>query len=144
MSWATVRELAGEGVEFGGHGVGHADLTRLGAAERRQEIEGSARELADRLGRRPRSFAAPYGHVNRDVLAELARTFDVAFGTRFDRAREGCDRYDVPRIEMHYFRNPRQWKRFVRGGNAYFTLRRALRAGRIAGARLLGAGGARG
>ncbi|MEO8302727.1 MAG: polysaccharide deacetylase family protein [Betaproteobacteria bacterium] len=141
MDWSTVRELAEQGVEFGGHGINHADLTRLDNAQRRREIEGCATELAEKLGRRTRSFAAPYGHVNRDVLADLARTYDVAFGTQLERAQALGDRFDVPRIEMHYFRNPRRWRNFVRGGTAYFALRRALRAGRIAGTRLFNLGG---
>ena len=140
MDWSTIRELAGEGVEFGGHGINHADLTRLDTAERRREIDGCAQELALRLGRRTRSFAAPYGHVNRHVLADFARTYDVAFGTRLERARASGDRFDVPRIEMHYFRNPRRWRNFVRGGTAYFAFRRVLRAGRIAGSRLFNLG----
>lgn len=143
MDWPTVRELAEQGVEFGGHGISHTDLTRLDAAQRRYEIEGCARELTEKLGRRTRSFAAPYGHVNGDVLADLARTYDVAFGTHLERARASGDRYDVPRIEMHYFRNPRRWREFVRGGTVYFAARRALRAGRIAGTRLFDLGGAR-
>ena len=132
LSWSTVRELAQAGVEFGGHGVAHADLTRVPAPVRRHEIERCARDLAQQLGRPIRAFAAPYGHVNRDVLADVARTYDVAFGTRFQRARSTCDRYDVPRIEMHYFRAPRRWREFIEGANIYFGVRRALRAVRLA------------
>jgi peptidoglycan/xylan/chitin deacetylase (PgdA/CDA1 family) len=128
MSWSTVSELARAGVEFGGHGVTHADLTRLSAERCRDEIERSAQDLADRLGTRPRSFAPPYGHVTRSVLADLARTYEVAFGTRFDRARAHRDRFDVPRIEMHYFRVARHWRAFLRGERSYFLARRALRA----------------
>ena len=128
MSWSTLSELARAGVEFGGHGVTHADLTRLSPERRREEIERSAQDLADRLGRRPLSFAPPYGHVNRAVLADLARIYEVAFGTRFDRARTQRDRFDVPRIEMHYFRAARHWRAFLNGERSYFLARRALRS----------------
>jgi len=128
MSWSVVTELARAGVEFGGHGVTHADLTRLPPERRRDEIERSAQDLADRIGRRPVSFAPPYGHVNGSVLADLARTYEVAFGTRFDRARPQHDRYNVPRIEMHYFRAARHWRAFLRGERSYFLARRALRS----------------
>jgi peptidoglycan/xylan/chitin deacetylase (PgdA/CDA1 family) len=137
MSWSTLSELAGAGVEFGGHGVTHADLTRLAPDRRRQEVERCAQDLAERIGRRTRGFATPYGHVNPAVLADLARTYDVAFGTRFDRARPTCDLFDVPRIEMHYFREPRHWRAFVRGDRSYFLARRALRAVKTTGTRLL-------
>ena len=137
MSWSTLSELARAGVEFGGHGVTHADLTRLAPDRRRQEIERCAQDLAERIGCRTRGFATPYGHVNPAVLADLARTYDVAFGTRFERARPTCDLFDVPRIEMHYFREPRHWRAFVRGDRSYFLARRALRAVKTAGTRLL-------
>ncbi len=132
LDWSSVRELATAGVEFGGHGVAHADLTRVPPPVRRHEIERCARELEQQLGRPVRAFAAPYGHVNRDVLDDVARTYAIAFGTRFDRAVPGRDPYDVPRIEMHYFRSPQRWREFVEGRNAYFHARRALRAIRLA------------
>jgi peptidoglycan/xylan/chitin deacetylase (PgdA/CDA1 family) len=132
LDWATVRELAEAGVEFGGHGVSHVDLTRLAPDRRRQEIDRCAMELAQRIGRSPRSFAPPYGRVNPAVLADVSRTYEVSFGTRLDRARPTCDRFDVPRIEMHYFRGRRRWRDFVQGASAYFLARRAMRAVREA------------
>ena len=137
MSWSTVAELARAGVEFGGHGVTHVDLTRLTPDQRRHEINHCAQQLAERVGRPTRSFAAPYGHVNQAVLVDLAHTYDVAFGTRFDRAPPTCELLDVPRIEMHYFRQQRQWRAFLRGDQSYFLVRRALRAGRTAATKLL-------
>jgi len=133
MSWSTVIELARAGIEFGGHGVTHADLTRLSPERRRDEIERSAHDLADRVGNRPIAFAPPYGHVNPSVLEDLARSYEVAFGTRFDRAQAKHDRFDVPRIEMHYFRAARHWSAFLRGERSYFLARRALRSVKNAG-----------
>lgn len=132
LSWSTVRELSEHGVEFGGHGVAHADLTRVPAPVRRHEIARCADDLAQQLGRPARAFAAPYGRMNGEVLADVARTYETAFGTRLDRARRTCDRYDVPRIEMRYFRTSRHWRAFVDGANAYLRARRVLRAVRSA------------
>ncbi|MDQ2963577.1 MAG: polysaccharide deacetylase family protein [Pseudomonadota bacterium] len=137
MTWSTLSELARAGVEFGGHGITHADLTRLAPDRRREEIERCAQDLAERIGRRTRGFATPYGHVNSAVRVDLARTYDVAFGTRFEYARPACDLFDVPRIEMHYFRKPRHWRAFVLGRRSYFLARRALRAVKNAGIKLL-------
>jgi len=137
MSWSTVAQLAHAGVEFGGHGVTHVDLTQLAPDQRRYEIDRCAQELAERTGRRPLSFAPPYGHVNSAVRADVARTYAVAFGTRLDRVRPTCDLFDVPRIEMHYFRKALHWRDFVQGENSYFRTRRALRGVRTAGTKLL-------
>ena len=133
LDWPAVIELARSGVEFGGHGVTHADLTRLPVAAAREEIETSARTLAERLGARPHAFAPPYGRVDAGLLADIARSYEVAFGTRFACATRTSPRFDVPRIEMHYFRNARRWRDFLRGGRAYFLARRSLRAVRRAG-----------
>jgi peptidoglycan/xylan/chitin deacetylase (PgdA/CDA1 family) len=132
MDWATVAELARSGIEFGGHGVSHADLTRLAPGARRDEIGGSARDLQARLGVRPRAFAPPYGRSNADTRTDIARQFEVAFGTRFNSARRTSDRFDIPRIEMHYFRTRETWRAFLLGRHAYFRTRRALRAVRTA------------
>jgi peptidoglycan/xylan/chitin deacetylase (PgdA/CDA1 family) len=144
LDWSTVRELAAAGVEFGGHGVAHADLTRVPPPVRRHEIERSARELEQQLGRPVRAFAAPYGRVNRDVLADVARTYEIAFGTRFGRALPARDPYDVPRIEMHYFRSPRRWREFIDGATGYFEARRVLRAVRLAAMRVMDPAGVHG
>ncbi|MBK7285436.1 MAG: polysaccharide deacetylase family protein [Sphingomonadales bacterium] len=59
MDWETVRRLAGEGMEFGGHSRTHADLTRLDPAAREDEIAGCAADLSERIGSPVDSFAAP-------------------------------------------------------------------------------------
>lgn len=127
MSWDHVSALADDGVEFGAHSVTHAKLTAVPAEQRRFEIEASGAELARRLGRPTRSFAAPYGHVDATVLAELRGRYELAFGTRFDRPRRADDALDVPRIEMHYFSDPRRWRAFLEGRSGYFQGRRLLR-----------------
>ena len=85
-------------------------------------------ELEQKLGRPVRAFAAPYGRVNHDVLADVARTYEIGFGTRLRRALPVRDPYDVPRIEMHYFRSPRRWREFIEGASGYFQGQRVLRA----------------
>ena len=136
MSWDHLTALADDGVEFGSHTISHADLIAADPEARRREIEDSGRELANRLHRPTRSFAAPYGRVNRAVLADLRGRYEVAFGTRLARPRRDDDVLDVPRIEMHYFREPKRWRDFLRGQDGYFYTRRALRAVRETAERL--------
>ena len=138
MSWDQVAALAEDGVEFGSHSVTHADLTAISPEERRREIVESGDELARRLGKPVRSFAAPYGHVNAQVLAELSERYDLAFGTRFDRPHPDDNPLDVPRIEMHYFREQPRWRDFLEGGQTYFQARRLLRSVRETAMRLRG------
>jgi peptidoglycan/xylan/chitin deacetylase (PgdA/CDA1 family) len=127
MGWKQIKALARKGVEFGAHSITHADLTTLPADQRREEIEGSGAALSEQLGKRTRAFAAPYGRVNAAVISDIAKVYELAFGVRLDRARQSCDPVDVPRVDMHYFRDERRWRDFLEGGQAYFLGRRALR-----------------
>jgi peptidoglycan/xylan/chitin deacetylase (PgdA/CDA1 family) len=128
MSWSVVRELAHQGIDFGGHSVTHADLTRLAPDRLRAEVQGSQEEIARQIGKPVETFAPPYGRVNERVRVELVRWANVSAGTRLDRARRGSDLADVPRIEMHYFRDLGRWRAHLAGrARAYLAVRRAGR-----------------
>jgi peptidoglycan/xylan/chitin deacetylase (PgdA/CDA1 family) len=128
MSWSSVRDLARHGIAFGGHSVTHADLTTLAPDRLREEIKGSQDEIARHIGQAVDTFAPPYGRVNDRVRVELARWASLSVGTRLDRASRRCDLTDVPRIEMHYFRDRRLWHAYLMGrANAYLRARRVGR-----------------
>jgi len=131
MDWATIAELAARGVDFGGHGVWHRDLTRVRGADLEAEILESKRAIEERTGRAVTSFAAPYGRSNLDVIRSVCRHYRMAVGTKLARAGRHCDPYGVPRIEMWYFREPRRWRAFLEGhAEAFFLARRCLRRAR--------------
>ena len=115
MNWEQVKTLAGEGFEFGGHSVTHPNLTDLSPADLEREVRQSREEIRERLGRQPASFAPPYGASNPLVRREIAKWYGISVGTRLQRAAPDSDRYDVPRIEMHYFRNLRRWRAYLEG-----------------------------
>jgi peptidoglycan/xylan/chitin deacetylase (PgdA/CDA1 family) len=128
MSWSQVKALSDLGMEFGGHSVTHADLTRLKPSGLSEEISACAAELASRLGKPVKSFAAPYGHMNDAVRKALSNVYEVAFGTRLGRASRDDDPYDVPRIEMFYFREEGPWRGLLEGRSGYLMARQGLRA----------------
>ncbi|CAN5259667.1 hypothetical protein BH11PSE2_BH11PSE2_09130 [soil metagenome] len=129
MDWGQVSELAAAGVEFGGHGVSHTNLTTLSGEALTREIVHCGEIIGERLGRPAKSFAAPFGATNRAVRAEIARHYGAAFGVRLGRAGLRDDLYDTPRLEMHYFRDAPRWRDMLQGrGETYFALRRGLRA----------------
>ena len=128
MTWDQVQDLAQQGIEFGGHSVSHADLTKLDSESLYREVHESFDTLKERLGRAPVSFAPPYGHANAAVCAAIGKLFRVSVGTRLQRATRACDILDVPRIEMHYFRDLARWDAYLDGrAELYFESRRALR-----------------
>lgn len=128
LDWEQVRDLARRGIEFGAHSVSHADLARLSVPQLECEVRKSGDDIAQQIGKHPISFAPPYGRSSPRVRAEVRKWYRVAVGTRLQRASRQCDPYDVPRIEMHYFRDVARWRSHVeRRDTWYFGARRALR-----------------
>lgn len=128
LSWDTVAGLARMGVEFGAHGVTHTDLTTLPPAVAHEEIVQCKRMLEDCTGCPVTSFAPPYGKSNAAIRTEIRQHYRVAVGTTLARARHTSDVYNLPRIEMWYFRDPRRWRAYLEGGaRGYFVLRQTLR-----------------
>ncbi|MFN2431812.1 MAG: polysaccharide deacetylase family protein [Gemmatimonadota bacterium] len=128
LTWERASELGRAGIDLGAHGVSHADLTRLAPEAARAEVSGARRLSEERTGCPVTSFAAPYGRSDAGVKAEAARGYEAAVGTILGRAAPGSDLYDLPRIEMAYFRAPRRWREYLaHGSSGYFMLRRELR-----------------
>jgi len=81
LSWDQIREMAGEGLDVECHTITHRDLSkpadgetlaeRIAAIER--EIDVSAGTIEQRVGRRPRFLAYPYGATDSVVVALLRR-----------------------------------------------------------------------
>lgn len=137
LSWTDVELLARDGVEFGGHSVTHPDLTRLSDHDLRWEVASSRDALAARLDRPPLTFAPPYGRAGPREREVISRSFDLSVGTRLGRADRDSDLFDLPRIEMHYFRQPERFRSYLQGrGGWYLGVRGALRRVRSAGERI--------
>ena len=133
MSWDEVRQLGGEGVEFGGHSVHHEDLTHLSESQMRIEVETSHQVLQDKLDRPVMAFAPPFGRSNRAVRAAIGQIYQLSFGTVLGHVTTDSHPLDLPRIEMHYFRNPIRWRTHLSGGGRWWlAMRRSLRAVRAA------------
>lgn len=132
MSWNEMRSLSGAGVSFGSHARTHPDLTALDPVRLRSEVEDSRRDIEEALQVEVRHFAPPYGRSNEAVRAAIARCYASSSGVRFHEAAVGSPVFDLPRIEMHYFRDIRRWRSFLAGQRLYFRTRQALRGVREA------------
>ena len=93
------------------------------------EVVESGRRLSQRLGVAVSGFAPPFGRMSGPVREEVRRHYQWCVGTTQGVATTESDRFDLPRVEMWYFRSPRRWRRFATAGaSPYFAWRRVLRA----------------
>ena len=128
LSAAQLRELAAAGFEIGSHGLTHAALDGLAAAEADRELVESKRALEDAVGRAVDLLAYPYGRAGAAVRPIAAAHYRAACGVVLAAARTGDDRHALPRIDAYYLRRPRVFRMLGTPlGGAYLTLRAAGR-----------------
>lgn len=105
MSWQELEAVATAGFDVGAHTRRHPDLTRLPDDQLEDEIVGGADGIAARLGRRPESFAYPYGAVSDAVATVARRAFAWSCTTDFRALAGGEDRALLPRLDAFYLRD---------------------------------------
>jgi peptidoglycan/xylan/chitin deacetylase (PgdA/CDA1 family) len=82
MDWGEVRQLASDPlVTIGAHTVNHHALAKLPVARVVSEVLESVHRLRDKLGRRPRHFAYPYGRLSAAGEREFALLADLDLTT---------------------------------------------------------------
>jgi peptidoglycan/xylan/chitin deacetylase (PgdA/CDA1 family) len=75
---ALLRAVHAAGHEIGCHTYGHAELYDLDAAATAVEMDRNAAWLAERLGRKPETFAYPYGHAPIRAKRAASRRYRAA------------------------------------------------------------------
>lgn len=94
-----ITRLAAEGVEFGGHGHAHRDLTSLSPQELADDLNACRETLAGLLGRPAHTFAYPYGLFNDKVKQAVAEAgFSAACSTRPGMLDASSDPLAIGRI----------------------------------------------
>ncbi len=101
MSWHQVREMAQNGIEFGGHSVTHPILSNIGARQLETEIAECKREIEDHLGRETLVFSYPNGQSNPAVHKAVQRA-GYAYSTAYSPgvAHPAAGSYSLPRIAV--------------------------------------------
>ena len=129
MSWNDISALYQDGARFGSHSQNHANLTQLDQKNLDLQLRQSRSNLEDALGEPVDAFAAPYGAVNEGVLSAIAEYYDIAAGTRLGRTDNAVNIFDIPRLEMHYFRDISLWRKYLEGkAERYLTVRKLARS----------------
>lgn len=128
MEWQQLEVLQGCGFAIEGHTASHPDLRSLSDMQIEREMEEADSAIEQRLGRRPRYFAYPYGRQDPRVRAVARRRYAGSFTTTLDYVDEAAEPDAIPRLDAHYLRSP-ALVRMLAGepAHAYIALRRALR-----------------
>jgi peptidoglycan/xylan/chitin deacetylase (PgdA/CDA1 family) len=78
IPWAELRELVAAGLAVGSHTWSHPDLTRLPAAQVRDELRRSRAALEDRLGVPVTAFCYPRGLWSRHLEPLVGEVYELA------------------------------------------------------------------
>jgi peptidoglycan/xylan/chitin deacetylase (PgdA/CDA1 family) len=98
LSWDELRETSARGLEIGSHTRRHFDLRGLADDALQDELAASREQIEDRLRRRCRYLAYPYGQSDERVQDAAARAgYDAAFGL-VGVGRLG-GRFGIPRVD---------------------------------------------
>ncbi len=100
VSWEEVKEMAENGIEFGGHTVTHPVLSTVTPELLEAEVSGCAEAIRERLGRAPLAFAYPVGRsfaVN-DAAVEVVRSAGFRYAVTTEYGRNRQDRMDRMRL----------------------------------------------
>ncbi len=101
MDWKTLRRLDARGFEIGAHTATHPPLTALDDAQVVREVARSRQTLAERLGRSPVVFAAPYGLRDPGIDGLIgACGFELAVTCRYAHATFDDPLLRMPRLEV--------------------------------------------
>ena len=126
---ASADELATTELEIGSHGLTHRPL-RNDDDDAREVVE-SRHRLEETLGRPVETFAYPYTAVGAVDL--VRRTYTAACAGGNTEVRADSDLWKIPRVDMHYLREPEVLRRALDGTlGSYLRIRRlAARARRL-------------
>lgn len=107
LSWDALKKLVDKGLVLGSHSRTHRDLTALSDAELEDEVAGSAVEIEEQAGMRPKAFSHPFGKSDERVRAVVAKHYELACGQRLGTIGPEDPPFDLPRLDVHHFRDPK-------------------------------------
>jgi peptidoglycan/xylan/chitin deacetylase (PgdA/CDA1 family) len=123
LDWNEVEALAGQGCKFGSHTLTHPELDRLPEEAAREEIAGSRRRLAERLGRDVALFCYPRGACT-PVLAALVAAAGYAAAVVTPR-RAGLAEHRFCLRRTGIYAADRGWRYRLKMSPAFEPLREA-------------------
>jgi peptidoglycan/xylan/chitin deacetylase (PgdA/CDA1 family) len=103
LDWKDIKEMVGQGIEFGSHTMNHPNLSQISLAEAEHEIAQSQKTIQEAIGQDVNFFAYPYGAYTPEVKTLVMKRFGGACSVQMDFVTSNSDLYALPRIDMFYF-----------------------------------------
>lgn len=133
MNWDEVNRLAADPLAtIGAHTHEHFALARLEDSAARQDVQKGIRFLEEKLGRRPKHFAYPYGKSHAVSLRDADMMRDIGFASSVTtlpgvlQSANARDPMMLPRVSLNgRFQDPEVVDQYLTG--APFALYRAAR-----------------
>ena len=107
LKWDEIEALHGAGIRIDSHTHRHPDMRLLSEGEMTGECEQADNLIENRLGRRPRYFAYPYGYNNPQVRDFIRTRYDAAVTTQLSTLKGHKDAASLPRLDSYYLQ--RHW-----------------------------------
>lgn len=107
LAWRDLERLAADGVEIGSHSRTHPDFGTIDKRYLADELSGSRKIIAERLGFAPASFAIPLGQSMNWTAAAAAAARDAGYEIIYAQAEETRPADTVPRTFVTHFDEPR-------------------------------------
>ena len=128
LSWEQIDALHAGGIRIESHTHSHPDLRILSDDAILSECVSADQAISERLGRRPRYLAYPFGLSDERVRELLRSRYAAALTTDLRPLRRREDPAALPRLDGFYLRGAWMQTRFSTGpGRMYLALRHAGR-----------------
>lgn len=116
LTWGELAEVAGRGVEVGGHTHTHPMLDTLPHATAREEIVRCRDLIEDHLATTAASFAYPHGYSSAWVRAAVKEAgFTSACAVRNAMSHTGDDPFAIARLMLEVSHTPADVRRMLSG-----------------------------
>lgn len=132
LNWEEIKEMRDNGIEFGSHTISHPHLTRLSYQEARKEIQGSKKQIEEKIGTKIIFFCYPYGDFNNEIVDLVKKSGYLGACITYGPPQNDLGEYGLNRVGI-YRKNGMLTFRFkLRGGqNWLHTQLRRLRVKRL-------------
>lgn len=119
-----IKEMIRNGFDIGSHGLSHKNLVGLDSATLMRETLGSKKKIEDRLGRRIRFFAYPFGNFDEIVEdAVKASGYKGAFTTIPGKNFRDTNPFELRRVIIGRQFTLEIFKKAINGDNVFYTNR---------------------